>query len=123
MRDENALRTVIQRLATLGYEHRGNLGIEGREAFRAPNGPIPHHLYACLEGCASLRNHLVLRDHLRHSAQAREAYAELKHGLARAFPNSVDDYGEGKTAFITGILAHQMPSEEIEAITQANRAA
>jgi hypothetical protein len=27
---------AIERLATLGYAHRGNLGIEGREAFQSP---------------------------------------------------------------------------------------
>lgn len=121
VRDEDAMRVVIERLAGLGYEHRGDLDIVGREVFRAPVGPIPHHLYACLEGSMSLRNHLILRDYLRQSAQAREAYAELKRGLAAAFPNSIDDYIDGKTAFVTGILAHQMPSGEVEAIAQANR--
>src|ERR1041384_4181171 len=38
---------VIERLATLGYLHRGNLGVEGREAFAIPDRLPIHHLYLC----------------------------------------------------------------------------
>src|SRR6516165_10752214 len=38
---------AIGRLATLGYVHRGDLGIAGREAFTAPAGTPRHHLYMC----------------------------------------------------------------------------
>jgi len=31
---------TIRRLATLGYEHEGDLGIAGREAFRTPPRPF-----------------------------------------------------------------------------------
>ncbi len=56
---------AIERLATLGYVHRGNLGIEGREAFQRPAHLPPHHLYVCVQDSVSLRNHLALRDYLR----------------------------------------------------------
>ena len=35
---------TIRRLATLGYEHEGDLGIAGREAFRTPPSLFAHHL-------------------------------------------------------------------------------
>jgi GrpB-like predicted nucleotidyltransferase (UPF0157 family) len=35
---------AIERLATLGYVHRGNLGIAGREAFESPRGLAAHTL-------------------------------------------------------------------------------
>src|SRR5882762_9128870 len=41
---------AIERLATLGYVHRGNLGIADREAFESPKGLAPHHLYVCVRG-------------------------------------------------------------------------
>ena len=41
----------IRRLATLGYEHQGDLGIVGREAFRTPPTLFAHHLYVCLPNC------------------------------------------------------------------------
>ena len=56
---------AVARLATLGYVHRGDLGIEDREAFSAPAGGPAHHLYVCPRESVALRNHLALRDHLR----------------------------------------------------------
>ncbi len=34
---EHEVPIAIERLSTLGYEHLGNLGIEGRDAFRSPD--------------------------------------------------------------------------------------
>ena len=55
---------AIARLATLGYEHKGDLGIPGREAMRHPPGAPRHHLYVCPEGNLALANQLALRDYL-----------------------------------------------------------
>src|SRR5262249_9274598 len=38
---------AIERLASIGYVHRGDLGIAGREAFAQPPGLHEHHLYVC----------------------------------------------------------------------------
>src|ERR1700744_4662012 len=38
----DALPTTIERLATLGYVHQGDLGIPDREAFRTPARDSPH---------------------------------------------------------------------------------
>ncbi len=36
------------RLESLGYEHRGNLGIPERESFKEPSdSPFRHNLYVC----------------------------------------------------------------------------
>lgn len=37
--DNSVLGEVIERLAVIGYLHEGNLGIEGREAFRYTDKP------------------------------------------------------------------------------------
>src|SRR5689334_4395940 len=52
----------IERLATLGYVHRGDLGVEGREAFWSPQQLPAHHLYVCPKGNLGLMNPLALRD-------------------------------------------------------------
>ena len=41
---------TIERLVTLGYIHRGNLGIEGREAFKQPDGftQMPRRSYMAI---------------------------------------------------------------------------
>lgn len=113
---------AIDRLAPLGYGHRGDLGVEGREAFSRPDDLPPHHLYLCPHGNLSLRNHLTLRDHLRaHEADAR-AYGALKKRLAREFTHDIDSYMDGKTDFIVGILRdHGFTPEQIEAIEKVNR--
>ena len=111
---------VIDRLATLGYRHRGDQGVPGREAFARPDGTSAHHLYTCVAGTLGLRNHLAIRDYLRqHPAQA-QAYGHLKKRLAAQFPHDIDAYIDGKTRFILEILAvagfAQAELDEIRAI-------
>lgn len=115
---------AIERLATLGYLHRGDLGVEGREAFDRHEGSPAHHLYACPRDSTALANHLAVRDHLRsHPATARE-YGELKKRLAREFPHDIDRYVEGKTAFILDILRGAgFTTSRLETIERANRRA
>ncbi len=116
------LPMVIERLKAVGYEHRGNLGIEGREAFRAPAASIKQNFYVCLEDSLALKNHLLLRDHLRSNASARDEYSLLKHELARKFPDDIDSYVEGKTAFILRVLESQgILASELNDIDEANR--
>ncbi len=99
------MRTAIDRLQTLGYRHRGDLGVQGREAFARPEGSCEHHLYACVAGAQGLRNHLAVRDYLRQHPSAVLAYGELKKDLARRFADDIDAYIDGKTAFLLKILA------------------
>jgi hypothetical protein len=48
------LPETIRRLATLGYEREGDLGITGRGAFSTPPDLFAHHLYVCLPNCEEL---------------------------------------------------------------------
>lgn len=115
------LTSIIQRLQGMGYEHLGDLGIEGREAFRPPLGPIEHHLYLCREGCLALRNHIVFRDHLRKNPTARKEYAAVKKDLAIHFCHSMDEYTQRKTGFIISVLATEgIEPENLEAINVMN---
>lgn len=100
-----AMAAVIERLATIGYRHRGDLGIPGREAFASPRGTPSHHLYACEAGNDGLRNHLAVRDRLRRDPAAAQAYGELKKQLAAEFADDIDGYVDGKTDFIVSLLA------------------
>jgi GrpB-like predicted nucleotidyltransferase (UPF0157 family) len=95
---------VIDRLATVGYVHQGNLGIEDREAFRSPAGLSAHHLYVCVRGSAALTNHLALRDYLRGHPDRAVAYGQLKKRLAAQFPTDIDKYVAGKTDFVLAAL-------------------
>lgn len=121
--DMSYLNQAIKALATLGYEHRGNLGIVERESFKSVNPLFKHNLYVCSKDSISLRNHLCLRDTLRSHPKLRDDYAELKKKLAAQFPDSIDDYIEGKTDFILEILkSHGYGPDNLEAIRIANLA-
>lgn len=112
--------TIIGRLARLGYIHRGDLGIQDREAFTSPEGAPPHHLHVCRRGSVALRNHLSLRDHLRQHPGDLAAYAGLKRTLASECAD-VDEYSRKKTDFIVSILAKcSFSGEELALIRRPN---
>jgi len=94
----------IARLEGLGYKHRGDLGIPGREAFRRPALTVAHHVYLCPTSSPALANHLGVRDYLRSNVDVAFAYGALKKRLAREFPDDIDGYMEGKTPFLLEIL-------------------
>ncbi len=114
---------AIERLAVLGYVHRGNLGIEGREAFQQPAHLPTHHLYVCLQDSVSLRNHLALRDYLRAHPEAIRAYGELKKNLASQYAHDIDAYIEGKSELILAMLAKTgFELDHLASIRDQNRA-
>ncbi|WP_425430943.1 GrpB family protein [Enorma phocaeensis] len=44
--------------------------------------------------------HLAVRDFLRNSREAREAYANIKRELAQRYPYDIDGYCAGKDEFV-----------------------
>ncbi len=95
---------AIALLERLGYQHRGNLGIVGREAFHAPPDLPAHRLYVCAQDSLALANHLALRDWLRSHPDDANTYGALKQQLASRFRDDIDGYVDGKTDFIASIL-------------------
>lgn len=120
---EKKLR-VISKLEAYGYKHRGDLGIEDREAFSNPEfSEIDHHLYVCTEGSVALRNHLLLRDELRTNRKAMKEYGDIKKDLAFKYPNDIDSYISGKTEFIINILRNLGFNEgELSSVRKPNMA-
>ncbi|HZO92729.1 MAG TPA: GrpB family protein [Candidatus Baltobacteraceae bacterium] len=95
---------AIRALAAIGYAHLGDLGIAGREAFRAPSDLPRHHLYVCAVATPELRAHLAFRDALRADRALAERYAALKRDLAERYRDDRDAYTEGKSAFVRSVL-------------------
>ncbi|TCD14688.1 GrpB family protein [Pedobacter psychrodurus] len=125
------LNAIIRKLISLGYIHRGNLGISDREAFKCQTEHTPidgtmkiwpkHHLYVCPSDSVSLKNHLTLRDFLRSNPEKAKAYGELKKKLAFENPYDINLYIEHKTPFIVEVLKNgDFNKNEIENITQEN---
>jgi GrpB-like predicted nucleotidyltransferase (UPF0157 family) len=104
LRPSTDLPPVISRLVSLGYQHRGDLGISGREAFRIPPDDFPHHLYVCPPDSQEYRRHIAFRDHLRTHPEDASAYAVLKRNLASTLGDRREDYNEAKSEFVANIV-------------------
>ena len=103
LRSPDDLPSAIAALASIGYLHRGDLGIPGREAFRAPAGDFRHHLYVCPND-AEYQRHIAFRDHLRAHSEDASAYATLKRELAILFRDDREAYNNAKREFVESIL-------------------
>ena len=104
LRSASDLPLAIARLASLGYEHRGDLGVTGREAFRAPPNDFPHHLYVCPPDNAEYKRHIAFRNYLLTHPEEANAYVRLKRNLADKFGLDRIAYNEAKSEFVADIL-------------------
>lgn len=115
IRSRDDLPATIERLAVIGYIHRGELpdGPPGCEAFhRPPDAPI-HHLFVCPQDNQQLRKHLAFRDYLRTHPDARTEYASLKRALAARFSNDRESYTRSKTDLIERMLVRAQRRDEV----------
>jgi GrpB-like predicted nucleotidyltransferase (UPF0157 family) len=106
------LQAVIDALREAGYEHEGDLGIPGREAFKpVPNSRaafLPaHHLYACKNGAFELQKHLSFRNFLRTNPK-RADWLLNKKLLADAAANTREEYIENKSRYYEAITEESM---------------
>ncbi len=95
---------AIERLGGIGYLHKGNGGLPGREAFLWPQGEPRHHLYLCTPDTPAFRDHVLFRDYLRAHPEALREYAALKRALAARHAAERDAYQAGKAEFIDAVM-------------------
>ncbi len=93
----------VDAVTDLGYEHQGERSLPGRHYFR--KGPHDYHLHVVSLDTDHWPNHLVFRNYLRASADARNQYETLKRALAARYlpPRRHEDrdvYQEGKAQLI-----------------------
>ena len=103
--DYTMLAAIIARLEAIGYEHEGDLGIPGREAFRYSDKPHlkTHHLYVCPQDSVELHRHITFRDYLRSHPEAVKQYSAVKEAAAELFPDDVDRYIAYKSPCIAAL--------------------
>lgn len=120
--DSTTARDAIAALATVGFTHRGDLGVPGREAFTRHADLPPANVYVVLESCTAYRNHIGLRDYLRANPQLATEYGALKKQLAERFPDDIDAYIDGKTDFIVALLQRAgLGDEELKSVEAINK--
>ena len=100
------VQPVIERLASIGYRWRGDLGVEGRQAFKPveEEGLPRHHLYLVVEGTKAHLDHVLLRDLLREDPDARRRYAILKRVNVTAATGDMDVYIAAKATLVAELL-------------------
>ena len=114
---------AVEALESIGYAHRGDLGVAGREAFLAPGEPR-RNVYVCTAGTTHVRNHLAVRDVLRSRADLRDAYAAAKQALAADPAMDIDTYVAGKSGVLQQVLevSGEFTDAELGAIQRLNEA-
>jgi GrpB-like predicted nucleotidyltransferase (UPF0157 family) len=100
------VQPVIERLASIGYRWRGDLGVQGRQAFKPiEEDRLPrHHLYLVVDGSKAHLDHVLLRDLLREDPDARRRYAALKRSNVTAAAGDMDVYIAAKASLVTELL-------------------
>ena len=116
---EAAVRPVIEALRPLGYLWRGDLGIEGRQAFFRPDDDdLPdHHLYLVVDGSRAHQDHVLLRDLLREDADARQRYAALKRRSVAEVDGDIERYVAAKAALVAELLARARAERGLPPVT------
>ena len=103
---ENDKFEIIKRLLNdKGYEHEGDLGIEGREAFSYSGKEelMTHHLYVCPKDSKELFKHITFRNFLRNNSALASEYSRVKEQAAVLYPDDIDKYMEFKSEIIEKI--------------------
>jgi GrpB-like predicted nucleotidyltransferase (UPF0157 family) len=111
--DDFIFSEVANKLNEIGYLHKGDLGIEGREPFGCKDANVPwgenirqwmeHHLYVCTKDNQELHRHLKFRNYLRGHFEVAREYDQLKVHLAKNSKSRLE-YTEAKSEFINKIL-------------------
>lgn len=110
---------VVRALEPLGYRHRGDMGVPGREALGRidvdPSLP-PHHLYCVVDGNRAHLDHVLLRDLLREDPEARERYAALKRRNAVEADGDLDLYVRAKARLVAELLTRARAERGLEPV-------
>ncbi len=106
------IAAAIHALALVGYVHRGDLGVAGREALAAPVDEPARHVYVCMKDTLHVRNHLAVREALRRRPDLREMYSVVKLALSNDPDMDMERYLAGKSAVLQNVLALSDLSDE-----------
>ncbi|GLF91312.1 UPF0157 protein YqkA [Bacillus safensis] len=87
----------------LGYEPLGENGLKGRRFFRKGGLNRTHHVHAYEAGHDDVKRHLIFRDYLKAVPGRAKAYADKKRQLAKAYPEDMAGYINGKDGLIKEI--------------------
>lgn len=120
--DDDAVRPAIEALRPLGYQWRGDLGVEGRQSltYIGADALPEHHLYLVVEGNRAHLDHVLLRDLLRDDADARDRYAALKKENVALADGDMDVYVAAKARLVAELLTRARQERGLEPVEYWN---
>ncbi len=95
---------TIAALEALGYQHKGDLGIIGREAFSVLDGSHYHHLYLVVSDSEPHRDHIDLRDFLRVHPDRAATYGAEKRKHEHLLTTDREGYVAAKGPLVRQLL-------------------
>lgn len=98
------MKDAQTRLESIGYAHRGDLGISGRESFAQPAHLPYHHLYLVHKDTQAYLDHIDFKSALIENPLLVEKYNSLKRSLEHLLLKDRNAYTEGKSQFINEVL-------------------
>ena len=103
--EKDKFAIIKELLNKKGYEHEGDLGIEGREAFSYSGKEelMTHHLYVCPKDSKELFKHITFRNFLENNPALAAEYSKVKEQAAVLYPDDIDKYMEFKSKIIEKI--------------------
>jgi len=103
--EKDKFAIIKELLNKKGYEHEGDLGIEGREAFSYSGKEelMTHHLYVCPKNSKELFKHITFRNFLENNPALAAEYSKVKEQAAVIYPDDIDKYMEFKSEIIEKI--------------------
>ena len=96
----SALDQQTSVMNSLGYEAKGEYGIDGRRYFIKGGSDRSHQIHAFKTGDSNIYRHIAFRDYLQSHPEVMQEYAILKRKLAKVCNDDIDMYCDGKDEFI-----------------------
>ncbi|MCL9783614.1 GrpB family protein [Vibrio sp. S4M6] len=87
-------------MESLGYEAKGEFGIEGRRYFQKSAEKRTHQVHAFLLDSRQAKRHLAFRDYLRAFPDIASEYGRIKKEAAAMCQNDIEVYMDYKDGFI-----------------------
>lgn len=101
VKDIEKIDSFNEQMEGLGYECMGELGMTGRRYFRKGGDNRTHQVHVFQsDNKQDIHRHLAVRDYLRTHPEAVKQYGNLKENLAKQFPKDIEEYMDGKDAFV-----------------------
>lgn len=102
----NQIDRIIPLMEDAGYTYAHWAGIPNDYTFIKSSSELTTHLiHVVVRNSPNWKLTLFFRDKLRNNPELTGGYQKLKEDLAERYPDSREEYTEGKNAFIAGVLS------------------